>query len=135
VIGLIFEKRAERFQTRGHVAYHGSRLACPFFVPISRAARQPAFRVPLRAFWLGECALGPPVAEDLQLDGCNFGYANGLCARISGEREADAVRFSERPGGPIFILEREGAPLRWGPAASIPPSSPLAAQYAAWNST
>jgi hypothetical protein len=73
-------------------------LACPFFVPIERAADlalpHPA-RLPLGAAWRGSCSASGHEQATLnhqELEGCNLGYAK-LCSRLPKERNCDAVRF------------------------------------------
>ncbi len=73
--------------------------------------------------------------EDHQLSCCNLGYARGACPAFPPKAEADAVRFADRPAGPLFILEKEHVPVRFGPVGEIEPGSLLDRQRQAWNTT
>jgi hypothetical protein len=97
------------------------------------------FRVPLGAFWIGECraagAQGVKPDEDTQLDCCNFGYSRGRCPRFPAAAEVDAVRFTRRGEQCLFILEKEHYPAKFGPLNEIEPGSLLEKQAQAWIST
>lgn len=110
-------------------------MACPYFVPREKRAERLAFRLPLGAFWVGECGAtgGEQPAEDFQLNECNFGYARARCARFPANGEADAVRFTRRGEERLFILERDHAPVRFGPVENIEPGTILEKQAQAWN--
>jgi len=114
-------------------------MACPFFEPVHRSPRPVSFRLPLGAFWLGWCgsplASAGPVDEEHQLELCNLGYARGRCPAFPDSAEADAVRFARRPTGPVFILEKEHVPVRFGPLEQIEPGSRLDRQRHVWNTT
>ncbi len=113
-------------------------MACPFFRPRRKADSQPLLRLPLNAFWLGECSARPDPftpSEDLQLDRCNFGYAAQDCPRFPDSAEAEAVRFTRYRGQRLFILEKDGWPVRWGDVDQIEPGTLLAEQARAWNTT
>ncbi len=107
------------------------RVPCPYFEPQTKSRRAVAFRLPLRAFWLGRCTAGGTPDEDTQLEHCNLGYALP-CPHLPPDREADAVRFSERPDGPMFILEKDHRPVRWDGLATIEPGTVLSTQAQAW---
>jgi hypothetical protein len=95
-------------------------LACPFFIPIERAANitfpHPA-RLPLGAAWRGFCdAPGQQQTSPSpgELECCNLGYAS-TCARLPPDRPCDAVRFavvkeSERRISVQFVLETAHLP-------------------------
>jgi hypothetical protein len=107
-------------------------MPCPCFLPRERSPRAVGFRLPLGAFWLGECAAGGAPDEQMQLDECNFG--NTLdCPHLPPDREADAVRFDAWRGETLFILEKDHAPVRWGSAETIAPGTALHRQYTAWT--
>lgn len=67
----------------------------------------------------------------MQLERCNLGYAL-QCPHLPPEREADAVRFSQRLDGPMFILEKDHRPVRWDGLAAIEPGTVLSTQAQAW---
>jgi hypothetical protein len=109
-------------------------VACPYFLPLERREERLAFRLPLGAFWTGECGAGPreTPADEFQLNECNFGYVRGRCPRFPPDAEADAVRFTRRNGERLFILEKDHAPVRFGPIAAIERGTILEKQARAW---
>ncbi len=112
-------------------------MACPFFEPQQKSSKLVTLRLPLGAFWTGVCRAAEPAIvpdEDTQLDCCNFGYVQGRCPHFPGNFEVDAVRFTRRGDESLFILEKENAPLRFGPLSGIEPGSILEKQAQAWNS-
>lgn len=129
---------AQRIEPGAHVL-HGTlpRVACPYFVPLLRLSEPGTHRLPLGAYWLGECAAGPgeSPSEAFQREYCNFGYAEGQCARFPAQAEADAVRFTRRGKERLFILEKNHSPVRFGPLETIAPGSILEKQAQAWNGT
>jgi hypothetical protein len=112
-------------------------VACPYFVPIEKRDSRLAFRLPLGAFWVGECAadggVRPP--ENFQLNECNFGYTKGQCPRFPRDAEVDAVRFSRRGKERLFILEKDHVPVRFGPIEEVEPGTILEKLAQAWNGT
>ncbi len=98
-----------------------------------------AFRLPLGAFWLGECRApkhaGFVPDDETQLDCCNFGYVRGKCPRFPAEADCDAARFVRRGDAVLFILEKAHVPERFGPVSTIEPDSVLEKQAQAWNWT
>jgi hypothetical protein len=112
-------------------------VACPYFVPLEKRAERFSFRLPLGAFWIGECAAdgGARAAEDFQLNECNYGYSRGQCPRFPSNAEWDAVRFTRRGEALLFILEKDHAPVRFGPLETIEPGTILEKQARAWNGT
>lgn len=110
-------------------------MACPYFVPVEKREDRLAFRLPLGAFWTGECGASPGErpSEDVQRNECNFGYARGTCPRFPADAEADAVRFTRRGEERLFILEKDHAPVRFGRVESIERGTILEKQARAWN--
>jgi hypothetical protein len=113
-------------------------MACPFFNPLRKldaGGWHPAPRLPLIDAWAGVCTAGggPALAESVQREICNHGYARGRCDHFPGNGAADAVRFSMAGDRVIYILEKEHAPLEHGeidPASD--PREPLASQARAF---
>ncbi|MBI1357589.1 MAG: hypothetical protein GC160_24880 [Acidobacteria bacterium] len=110
-------------------------MACPLFEPTERLDWQGwsgRFRPPLGAPHAGLCHAGlshagschaaSPVDAPaaLLLDGCNMGYARGLCAKLPAA-EADAFRLEvarlDADAVEIdWLLEKDCLPLRHGRA-------------------
>ena len=88
---------------------HSLLMACPYFMPTARCAElwpHPS-RLPLGGSWTGHCTApghegAVPNDEELK-SGCNLGYAR--CARLPSDREADAVRFSQRECGGRTVVQ------------------------------
>ena len=102
----------------------GTRLACPFFVPlemVNDGSWTHPSRLPLGAGWTGNCrASGRELAaSDAHIrEFCNLGYAT-VCPHLPRRRDWDAVRFSiahvSREQVTIcFTCELDHAPIEHG---------------------
>ena len=95
-------------------------MACPYFLPTGcdEDERPAPARAPLGRLQRGEChAQNPPLIPDgaLMREYCNFGYGRGNCPHFPVDSVADAVRFSPRGAGLIYILEARYSPVEFGP--------------------
>ncbi len=102
----------------------GTRLACPFFVPlavVNDGSWLHPSRLPLGAGWTGNClASGQELAaSDTHLrEFCNLGYARA-CPHLPAQRDWDAIRFSVARAGReqvtiCFVCELDHAPIEHG---------------------
>ncbi|MBC7927686.1 MAG: hypothetical protein H7039_18730 [Bryobacteraceae bacterium] len=96
------------------------RVACPWFeptIPADMADRVRPGRAPLGRLYEGLCHAGGPPATpepEAMYESCNFGYGRDRCPRFPGEGVADAVRFSERAGQLLWVLEKDFGPIAHG---------------------
>ncbi len=113
------------FSSAGFKILKGASLACPFFVPTSKAddiAWLHPSRLPLGAGWKGHCGAPghegfQPTPEEIK-ENCNLGYA-AACPRLPQQRDYDSVRFSvirRSPSllGVCFVLEFRHRPVGHG---------------------